>query len=33
MKALLVIDMLKDFIDAGGALETGESGRDIVGFV
>ena len=33
MKALLVIDMLKDFIDVGGALETGEAGRDIVGFV
>ncbi|HHV38410.1 MAG TPA: cysteine hydrolase [Tepidimicrobium sp.] len=33
MKALLVIDMLKDFIDAGGALETGEAGREIVEFV
>lgn len=33
MKALLVIDMLKDFIDKGGALETGEDGRSIVPFV
>lgn len=33
MKALLVIDMLKDFIDQGGALEIGESGRGIVSFV
>ncbi len=33
MKALLVIDMLKDFIDEGGALETGKAGRDIVPFV
>lgn len=33
MKALLVIDMLKDFIDKGGALETGIAGRDIVPFV
>lgn len=33
MKALLVIDMLKDFIDEGGALETGEVGREIVSFV
>lgn len=33
MKALLVIDMLKDFIDEGGALETGPAGRDIVPFV
>ena len=33
MKALLVIDMLKDFIEEGGALETGKSGRDIVPFV
>ena len=33
MKALLVIDMLKDFIEEGGALETGEVGRKIVPFV
>lgn len=33
MKALLVIDMLKDFIEEGGALETGKAGRDIVPFV
>ncbi|HHX59293.1 MAG TPA: cysteine hydrolase [Epulopiscium sp.] len=33
MKALLVIDMLKDFIDEGGALETGQAGREIVSFV
>ena len=33
MKALLVIDMLKDFIDEGGALETGRDGREIVPFV
>lgn len=33
MKALLVIDMLSDFINEGGALETGEAGREIVPFV
>nr|WP_300003335.1 isochorismatase family cysteine hydrolase [Tissierella sp.] len=33
MKALLVIDMLNDFINIGGALETGIEGRDIVPFV
>lgn len=33
MKALLVIDMLKDFINEGGALETGSDGRSIVPFV
>ena len=33
MKALLVIDMLNDFINVGGALETGIDGRDIVPFV
>lgn len=33
MKALLVIDMLKDFIDEGGALETGCAGRNIIPFV
>lgn len=33
MKALLVIDMLKDFINEGGALETGPDGREIVPFV
>lgn len=33
MKALLVIDMLKDFIDEGAVLETGEAGREIVPFI
>lgn len=33
MKALLVIDMLDDFIRKGGALETGSAGRGIVSFV
>ncbi len=33
MKALLVIDMLKDFIYQGGALETGSAGRDVIPFV
>src|SRR5690625_3064081 len=33
MNALLVIDMLKDFIDEGGALETGEAGRKIIPFI
>lgn len=33
MKALLVIDMLNDFILEGGALETGSAGRAIVPFV
>ncbi len=33
MKALLVIDMLKDFIDADGALSTGPAGADIVEFI
>lgn len=33
MKALLVIDMLKDFIDEDGALSTGKSGKQIIGFV
>lgn len=33
MKALLVIDMLKDFIEKEGALETGAEGRKIVPFV
>jgi len=33
MKALLVIDMLKDFIERGGALECGEAARLIVPFV
>ncbi len=30
---LIVIDMLKDFIDTGGALNCGEKGREIVPFV
>lgn len=33
MKALLVIDMLNDFINEDGALETGEAGRAILPFV
>ncbi|MDI9370788.1 MAG: cysteine hydrolase [Synergistaceae bacterium] len=33
MKALLVIDMLKDFIDKDGLLTTGEAGRGIVDFI
>lgn len=33
MKALLVIDMLKDFIDEEGVLTTGKAGRDIVAFI
>lgn len=33
MKALLVIDMLKDFIYEGGVLETGDVGREIVPFI
>ena len=33
MKALLVIDMLRDFIDADGALTTGSAGEDIVDFI
>lgn len=33
MKALLVIDMLKDFIDLDGALSTGPAGKDIIKFV
>lgn len=33
MKALVVIDMLKDFIDKDGALETGEAGRAIIDFI
>ncbi len=33
MKALLVIDMLRDFIDTDGALTTGSAGADIVDFI
>lgn len=33
MKALLVIDMLNDFINKDGALSTGPAGKDIVSFV
>ncbi|HKM18175.1 MAG: cysteine hydrolase [Firmicutes bacterium] len=33
MKALLVIDMLKDFIDDDGVLTTGEAGKAIIGFI
>lgn len=33
MKALLVIDMLNDFIDKDGALSTGSAGEDIIEFI
>lgn len=33
MKALLIIDMLKDFIELDGALTTGEAGQAIIGFI
>jgi nicotinamidase/pyrazinamidase len=33
MKALLVIDMLKDFINKEGALTTGPAGEDIIDFI
>ena len=33
MKALLVVDMLRDFIDADGALTTGPAGVGIVDFI
>ena len=33
MNALLIIDMLKDFIDADGVLTTGPAGADIVDFI
>lgn len=33
MKALLIIDMLKDFIEEDGALTTGQAGRDIISFI
>ncbi|CCQ92780.1 Uncharacterized isochorismatase family protein PncA [[Clostridium] ultunense Esp] len=33
MKALLIIDMLKDFIDEDGALTTGTSGKGIIEFI
>lgn len=33
MKALLVIDMLRDFIDLDGALSTGPAGQEIIGCV
>ena len=33
MKALLVIDMLKDFIDLDGALTTGSAGVNIINFI
>src|SRR5699024_4510285 len=31
--SLLIIDMLKDFIDEDGALTTGQSGKEIVSFI
>ncbi|MFY9494176.1 MAG: isochorismatase family cysteine hydrolase [Limnochordia bacterium] len=33
MKALLIIDMLKDFIELDGVLTTGEAGREIIPFI
>ncbi len=33
MKALLVIDMLKDFLEKGGALDCGDASREIIPFV
>lgn len=33
MKALLVIDMLKDFIDVDGALTTGPAGKELISFI
>lgn len=33
MKALLVIDMLRDFIDEDGALPCGEAARGVVSFI
>ena len=33
MKALLVIDMLNDFIKEDGALPAGEAGLEIIGFI
>jgi nicotinamidase-related amidase len=33
MKALLVIDMLNDFVEKGGALDCGDRAREIVPFV
>lgn len=33
MKALLVIDMLQDFIAEDGVLTTGKAGREIIGFI
>ena len=33
MKALMIIDMLKDFIDKKGALTTGPAGEEIIDFI
>jgi len=33
LKALLVIDMLKDFIDQDGVLTTGNAGQEIIAFI
>jgi len=33
MKALLVIDMLNDFVERGGALDCGDRAREIVPFI
>jgi len=33
MKALLVIDMLKDFMNPDGALYCGDDAREIISFV
>lgn len=33
MRALIIIDMLKDFIEDDGALATGEAGKEIIPFI
>ena len=33
MKALLVIDMLNDFIDKSGSMQCGDAGREIIPFI
>lgn len=32
-QALIIVDMLNDFVDPGGALYCGASARDIIGFI
>ena len=33
LKALLVIDMLNDFIDKSGSMQCGDAGREIIPFI